>query len=221
MTPTRPGDQASHPQQDRLVAYVDGELDIDEREAVQALIAGDRHAAAIVERLIASRDQAEGAFGAILAAAPRPELLAAIERADAPAPAPGWRDRLTRFTLSRTWRLAVAPAALAAALLLAVTVVTMPGDEAGFTLASGGGLDIPAEVQPVLPGLLDAGGGERQGSLAGGDAWRLAVLPADIPEAPGCLVVVFASDALPESVGLACPVEAGWRVATVALAPAP
>ncbi|MEQ9814445.1 MAG: hypothetical protein RLO50_16840 [Azospirillaceae bacterium] len=221
MTPKRPEIQAGHPQQDRLVAYVDGELDIDEREAVQALIAGDCHAAAIVERLIASRDQAEGAFGAILAAPQPPHLLAAIETADAPASAPDWRARLGRLTHSRTWRLAVAPAALVATLLLSVVVATTPRDESGFTLASGGGLDIPAEVQPALPGLLDAGGGERQGRLAGGGAWRLFAAPAATPAAQDCFVVAFAGDALPRSAGLACPAEAGWRIATIALDPAP
>ena len=81
----------------KLTAYLDGELDATERSALDARLIADPNLRARLDALRAAGDRTRLAFAALLEAAPVADMHARLESALAAAPAPAapsWRQRV-------------------------------------------------------------------------------------------------------------------------------
>jgi|GEM_PF-222848 len=76
------------PDDEALVAYLDGQLDADEQAMIEAAIEADEHVAERFDFLCRSNLPYQAAFDTLLDEAPLPQLQAMLDNLAAPAPAP-------------------------------------------------------------------------------------------------------------------------------------
>ncbi|MFC3076899.1 anti-sigma factor family protein [Phenylobacterium terrae] len=195
-----------------LMAYVDGELDETQRQALEASIAGDPQLAREVERQRALRAGVQGAFAGVLDE-PVPDRLTALIAGEAADEAPlvlrpqfGARKPKTRSFRAAHW------AAMAASLVLGAGI----GLAAGF----GPGLLDPAPIateggRMVARGALaDALDGQLAADAAGEVQVGLSFRAQD---GAYCRTFVMAGA---QVAGLGCRQGEGWTVRATADAPA-
>lgn len=148
--------------EDKLMAYVDGELDAADNARVEAALAEDATLRERVETMRTLRGELADHFNPVLSE-PMPDRFEALVRSGgnsstgAAAGGPGWRERLLEGWRAPQW------AALAAALILGVGVGTQfagDGTETPFTVEDG---RMTASVR--LAGALDRPG-PGQGDIA-------------------------------------------------------
>ncbi len=190
-----------------IVAFVDGELDDDARQCVEAAAAADREVAARIARYRAVRGKLADAF-APLAEAPAPARLRRL--VDGPGAGRvielgAGRER--RGTAHAGWSgVARWGLALAASLLLGLMIGRLAMGPGGVALPGGDGVVIAAgELAESLERELSGGGGEVRILLS-------------FKAHDGRICRVFEQGRKTVESGIACRRDAGWQL--LALAPA-
>lgn len=149
-----------------LMAFVDGELSVAERDVVEAAIAADPTQRARADALRMARSAARDAFP--IAPDPRDAALAALIAGSAKAPAPGMSERLRGWfgSLSTpqlaTWG-ALATACFAAGIAVGVFA---PSNDNGFALDRQGAI-ADAGLVKVLDQRAAAAGPDARGRTVG------------------------------------------------------
>jgi hypothetical protein len=172
--------------EDTLIAYVDGELDADERARFEAEIAADAELARAVERHQALAARVSGAYAPVLEEPPPPRLVAVATAANEP------RRRVASLA---PW------AAVAASLVVGVLAGRAVWPAGGPIATTGQGLEARGRLAQALTTRLAA--------EAGAVKVGLTLKTAD---GRYCRTFQSAPDQL---AGLACRDGGRWRVRTL------
>lgn len=199
--------------EERLLAYVDGELDAAGRAEVEALLGRDAEAAAFVQAQQALRSQLSAAFDPVLdepvpdalrrAVSDPPAVPKELERTEAPMGVPGAAPG-RRIAANAAWW-----AGMAASLLFGVLLGTvLPGERSTSSLVAARD-DGRWMAQDTLADALERRPGARS---ANADPVRVGWTYRD-REGRFCRTFELTAGAV---AGAACRAEDGWQVQVIA-----